>query len=37
MSKRLRIRDAKLNLGFLGPKIITYDFTPHVQVPKKKF
>ncbi|KAH8343078.1 hypothetical protein KR059_004741 [Drosophila kikkawai] len=23
--------------GFLGPKIITYDFTPHVQVPKKKF
>ncbi|XP_034671391.1 uncharacterized protein LOC117903453 isoform X2 [Drosophila subobscura] len=23
--------------GFLGPKIITYDFTPHVQVPKNKF
>ncbi|KAH8420530.1 hypothetical protein KR009_011112 [Drosophila setifemur] len=23
--------------GFLGPKIITYDFTPHVQVPKKKY
>ncbi|BFG02405.1 uncharacterized protein DMAD_01914 [Drosophila madeirensis] len=22
--------------GFLGPKIITYDFTPHVQVPKNK-
>ncbi|XP_017139529.1 uncharacterized protein LOC108153940 isoform X1 [Drosophila miranda] len=23
--------------GFLGPKIITYDFTPHVQVPKNKY
>ncbi|KMZ08681.1 uncharacterized protein LOC6740015 isoform X1 [Drosophila simulans] len=23
--------------GFLGPKIITYDFTPHVQVPKNRF
>ncbi|XP_017056016.1 uncharacterized protein LOC108097935 isoform X1 [Drosophila ficusphila] len=23
--------------GFLGPKVITYDFTPHVQVPKNKF
>ncbi|KQS30547.1 uncharacterized protein LOC6551613 isoform X2 [Drosophila erecta] len=23
--------------GFLGPKIITYDFTPHVQVPNNKF
>ncbi|KAH8269843.1 hypothetical protein KR026_009197, partial [Drosophila bipectinata] len=22
--------------GFLGPKIITYDFMPHVQVPRKK-
>ncbi|KAH8281295.1 hypothetical protein KR018_008287 [Drosophila ironensis] len=22
--------------GFIGPKIITYDFMPHVQVPKKK-
>ncbi|XP_033171915.1 uncharacterized protein LOC117148567 isoform X1 [Drosophila mauritiana] len=22
--------------GFLGPKIITYDFTPHVQVPKNR-
>ncbi|XP_043660843.1 uncharacterized protein LOC122625054 isoform X1 [Drosophila teissieri] len=23
--------------GFLGPKIITYDFMPHVQVPNNKF
>ncbi|XP_016984536.1 uncharacterized protein LOC108048421 isoform X2 [Drosophila rhopaloa] len=23
--------------GFLGPKLITYDYTPHVQVPKNKF